>query len=109
MKYSYGKKIYSLIKLLFPFTRSLTGNGNKKTLDEIRKIIPKLKILKFKSGKKVFDWKIPEEWNIEKAYIICPDGKRIADYKESNLNVVNYSVPIRKKMDLNALKKKSFT
>jgi aminopeptidase-like protein len=108
MKNSYGKKIYSLIKLLFPFTRSLTGDGNKKTLDEIKKIIPKLKILKFKSGTKVFDWKIPEEWNIKKAYIICPDGKRIADYKESNLNVVNYSVPIRKKMDLNALKKKIF-
>ena len=28
-----------------------------------------MKIKKIKSGTKVFDWKIPEEWNVKKAFL----------------------------------------
>ena len=54
-------KYYNIAKKkLFPITRSLTGNGVKKTLKIIQKELPKLKIKKIKSGTKVFDWNIPE-------------------------------------------------
>ena len=108
MNKNIGKKIFDLIKRLYPICRSLTGNGNKKTLNIIKKIIPKLKILKFKSGTKVFDWKIPDEWNVNDAYIISPKGKKIANFKNNNLHLVNYSIPIKKKISLKNLKKKIF-
>jgi len=41
-----------------------------------------------------FDWTVPKEWNI-KTYIKNLNGQRIVDFRDSNLHVVNYSVPIR--------------
>jgi aminopeptidase-like protein len=45
MKDIENKSIYNLIKKLYPINRSLTGNGNRITLNIIRDIIPELKIL----------------------------------------------------------------
>jgi len=91
------KKFYELAKnKLFPITRSLTGKGVKDTLEIIKKEFPRLKIKKIKSGTKVFDWKIPDEWNISKAYVIDKKGKRIIDFKNHNLHVVGYSIPVNK-------------
>ena len=43
-------KYYNIAKTkLFPLTRSLTGNGVKKTLQFIQKELPKLKIKKISS------------------------------------------------------------
>ena len=64
-----GKKIYQLIKDLWPINRSLTGNGNRETLSKLKKINPKLIKYEVPSGKKVFDWKIPLEWNVKKAFL----------------------------------------
>ena len=83
-----GEKILNLIKKLYPINRSLTGPGNLETLKMIKNIIPNLKILKFKSGKKVFDWKIPPEWSVKSAYIIDPSGKKIADFKKNNFSIL---------------------
>ena len=91
------KKYYNIAKTkLFPITRSLTGNGVKKTLKIIRKEHPKLKIKKIKSGTKVFDWNIPEEWNVTDAYVIDKYNNRIIDFKKNNLHLVGYSIPIKK-------------
>ncbi len=91
------KKFYDLAKnKLFPITRSLTGKGVKDTLGIIKKEFPRLKIKKIKSGTKVFDWKIPDEWNISDAYVIDKKGKRIIDFKNHNLHVVGYSTPVNK-------------
>ena len=60
----------NLIKLgrkLFPLNRSLTGTDNLKTLNILKNNTSRLKIKKFKSGKKVYDWKIPDEWNVLEA------------------------------------------
>jgi len=90
-------KYYNIAKTkLFPITRSLTGNGVKKTLKIIQKELPKLKIKKFKSGTKVFDWNIPEEWNVTDAYVIDKYNNRIIDFKKNNLHLVGYSIPIKK-------------
>jgi aminopeptidase-like protein len=91
------KKYYNVAKIkLFPLTRSLTGNGVKKTLNIIQKELPKLKIKKFKSGTKVFDWNIPEEWNVTDAYVIDKYNNKIIDFKKNNLHLVGYSIPIKK-------------
>ncbi len=91
------KKYYNIAKIkLFPITRSLTGNGVKKTLNIIQKELPKLKIKRFKSGTKVFDWNIPEEWNVKDAYVIDKYNNKIIDFKKNNLHLVGYSTPIKK-------------
>jgi aminopeptidase-like protein len=90
-------KYYNLGKnILFPICRSITGNGTKKTLRIIKKNIPKLKILKIKSGTKVFDWRIPSEWNIKDAYILDKDRSKIVDFKKNNLHIVGYSHPVNR-------------
>ena len=48
-------KIIKFIKKIFPHNRSLTGDGNRKTLFEIKKILKNLKVIQYKSGDKVFD------------------------------------------------------
>jgi aminopeptidase-like protein len=65
------------MKQLFPFNRSLTGEGTLKTLKVIQKILPKLKIKNIKSGEKVFDWIVPDEWNVKEAYIQYKKKKKL--------------------------------
>ena len=81
---------------LYPIHRTITGKGVVKTLKIIQKKIPGLKIKSFKSTAKVFDWNIPYEWNLKKAYIANLDGKKIIDYKKNNFHIINYSRPINK-------------
>ena len=93
------RKLIKLGKKLFPINRSLTGKGSLKTLKIIRSEIPNLKIKKFKSGKKVYDWKIPSEWNAYDAYVKNKRGRKIIDFKKNNLHLVGYSKPIKKKIN----------
>ena len=86
------KKFYLLGKnILFPICRSLTGNGNRKTLFKIKNLFPDLRIKKVKSGTKAFDWKIPPEWNVTDAFILDKFNKKIIDFKENNLSLLGYS------------------
>ena len=57
------------LKDLFYLNRSITGKDTLKTLNYFKKINNEFKIIKFKSGTKVFDWQIPLEWNVNDAYI----------------------------------------
>jgi aminopeptidase-like protein len=91
------KKFYKLAKNeLFPICRSITGNGVRKTLKIIKKNFPKLKIHEIPSGTKVFDWNVPPEWNIDDAYVIDKNNKKIIDFKKNNLHLIGYSTPINK-------------
>jgi aminopeptidase-like protein len=90
-------EIKHYLEKLFPITRSLSGDGNKKTLEILSEIFP-IKIKKYPSGKKVFDWKIPEEWNIKDGWIKNSKGEKIVDFKKNNLHVVGYSIPVHKKV-----------
>lgn len=92
-------------KEIFPYHRSLTGTGTLKTLLFIKKKINnKFKIKSVKSGKKVFDWKIPLEWSIKKAAINY-EGKKIIDISDNNLHILQYSKPFKGKLSYNKLKK----
>jgi aminopeptidase-like protein len=89
-----GSEMMEYARRLFPICRSLTGDGVRETLRIIKEICGDLEVYEVPTGTKVFDWEIPEEWNIRDAYIIDPDGKKIADFKENNLHVMGYSPPL---------------
>ena len=90
-----NNQIFNFAKKIIRFPRSLSGEGVRKTLREVKNVLPNLKIKSFKSGEKVFDWKIPLEWEVKDAFIINPDGKKMCDYKINNLHLVGYSTPVK--------------
>ena len=96
-------------KDLYPICRSITGKGTEETLKYFKKLNPEFKIINFKSGSRVFDWKIPKEWNIKNSYIQHESGKKYAEFKKSNLHVVGYSTPINKWMSKKKLLENIFT
>ena len=104
-----GNQIYNFACKLWPLNRSLTGDGVRKTLLNISKKIPNLKIKSVASGTKVFDWTIPKEWYVKEAYIITPDGEKICDFSKNNLHLVGYSKPFKGKLELKDLKKNLFS
>ncbi len=101
------KNTFNLEKVfdeLFPICRSITGDGYRKSFNIINKFIP-FKKYKYQTGKKVFDWKIPNEWNVKDAYIKNLKNKKIIDFKQNNLHLMNYSTPVNKIMSLSKLNK----
>ena len=99
---------YKLAKKIIPLNRTLIGKGNFLTLKILKTINQNLKIKKIRCGTKVFDWKIPNEWVVNKAYIIDPKGNKIFDYSKNNLRLMGYSKKISRILNLNQLKKKLF-
>ncbi|WP_293893649.1 DUF4910 domain-containing protein [Flavobacterium sp.] len=77
---------------LFPINRSLTGNGVRQTFDILKEIIDFV-ITEVPSGTNAFDWIVPREWNVNQAYIITPNGEKIADFSVNNLHLIGYSIP----------------
>jgi aminopeptidase-like protein len=94
-----GNEMYRLIAELFPICRSITGNGVRETLRIIRNHIS-IEVHNVPTGTQVFDWTVPREWNIKDAYVRNSRGERVIDFRKSNLQVLNYSVPIKARMSL---------
>ena len=103
-----GQEIYRLVSELYPICRSITGNGVRQTLNILKQKIP-LEIHEIPTGTQVFDWAVPKEWNVTDAYIKDSRGKRVVDFNQSNLHVVSYSIPVKKKMSLSELKPHLFS
>ena len=104
-----GKRMYEFASRIFPYNRSITGEGVRQTLSDISDYIAssgtELKISSVPSGTQVFDWTVPKEWKIREAYIEDEKGDHIIDMKESNLHVLGYSTPVDEWVDLDELKK----
>ena len=101
-----SKKYYFFAKNeLQTIYRSLTGRGNYQTLKLIKKKFTGLKIKYFNSGDKVFDWTVPQEWNVNDAYILDKYNKKIIDFKKNFLHLVGYSKKIDKVVSKNELLK----
>ncbi len=91
-----GFEMYEWVRHLFPLCRSITGSGNRETLNFFKSKIPEMNILSFPTNKKVFDWVIPEEWNIRDAFVADTKGNKIIDFKQNNLHLMGYSSPVDK-------------
>ena len=100
---SEGKNIYKLVEDLYPICRSITGNGVRESLQIIKSHLPNLKLHEVPTGKKCFDWTIPDEWNVNDAYVKNEAGEKIIDFKINNLHLVNYSIPINEIFSLEEL------
>jgi aminopeptidase-like protein len=98
-----GKEIYELIEALYPICRSITGNGFRESMRILKDHVP-LELHEVPSGTHVFDWVVPKEWNIRDAYVKNSMGEKIVDFNKSNLHVLNYSVPVNRKLKLEELK-----
>src|ERR1700730_6155979 len=94
-----GQELHRFATELYPICRSITGNGIRRTLGLIQGRIP-LELCEVPSGTPVFDWTVPKEWNIRDAYIKRADGKRVVDFRQHNLHVLNYSTPVQATMPL---------
>lgn len=103
-----GREMYQFIAELYPVCRSITGNGLRETLRRIGQHIP-LQMHEVPSGTAVFDWTVPKEWNIKDAYVKNARGELVIDFRQSNLHVMNYSVPVRRLMALDELRPHLFT
>jgi aminopeptidase-like protein len=104
-----GNEIHDFAKKLWPLNRSITGEGVRATLEQIRRHLPALKIKSIPSGTAVFDWKIPKEWIVNEAYIISPNGKKICDFSVNNLYLLGYSSAFEGKVSLDELKEHLYT
>lgn len=98
-----GDKMYALAQELWPICRSISGDGIRHSIKLIKKYLPDLKVVEVDSGTQVFDWVIPQEWNINDAFVANSSGERIIDFKKNNLHVVGYSIPVDMTVDLDEL------
>lgn len=97
-----------LFDKLFPIARSITGKGYRKSIKLLSKYVP-FKFINYKSGKKIYSWLVPKEWNIDDAYVLDQKGKKVIDFKKNNLSVVYYSQPINKTLNLKNLNKNLYS
>jgi aminopeptidase-like protein len=103
-----GAKSYAIVEALYPICRSITGDGIRTSLRLLEETVP-LELREVRSGTQVFDWNVPKEWNIRDAYIKDSEGARVVDFQRCNLHVLNYSVPVRRKMSLAEVRPHLFT
>jgi aminopeptidase-like protein len=96
------KQLEDLFDKLWPICRSLAGPGYRESLDILRDCIP-FNYIDFKSGEKVFDWVVPQEWHPHEAYLEGPDGRRYADFSKNNLHLLGYSESYNGRMPLKNL------
>jgi aminopeptidase-like protein len=103
-----GAEALELMQRLYPLCRSLTGDGVRGTFDVLEQEIP-ITRTEVPSGTRVFDWIIPDEWNLRDAYIATADGTRVVDVRDSNLHVVSYSEPVLTRLPLAELRERLYS
>jgi aminopeptidase-like protein len=95
--------MHRLIVELYPVCRSITGDGMRTSLLRIKECVG-LTLHEVPTGTRVFDWLVPREWNIRNGYIRNSRGETVVDFRNSNLHVMSYSVPVKARMPLSELR-----
>ncbi len=103
-----GQEMHDLMAELYPICRSITGDGMRQSLAILARHIP-LQLVEVPSGTAVFDWIVPKEWNIRDAYVKNAAGEKIIDFQQHTLHVLNYSVPIHRRVTLEELQEHLFS
>ncbi len=107
---SLEERIEKVFADLFPINRSLTGKGVYETFNYLLENFSLNGELKsIPSGTQVFDWVVPDEWNINDGYILNGAGEKIIDFKDSNLHVMSYSAPVDKIVNADELRNHIYT
>ena len=114
MDMAHGQAIYDFAEKIFPYCRSITGDGVRRTIADIKKYVESetdvsLEVYGIPSGPQVFDWTVPKEWAIREAYIENEAGERIIDMNVNNLHVVGYSISVDEWIELEELKEYIYT
>jgi aminopeptidase-like protein len=92
-----------LFDSLFPLCRSITGPGIQQTLAILSEVLP-LELVKVPSGSRIDTLTVPDEWHVREARLTGPDGKVYADFKRTNLSIVNFSTGIDRILSLEELR-----
>ena len=103
-----GQALHDRARRLFPICRSITGDGVRQTLRVVQEHVD-LRIHEVPTGTPVFDWTVPQEWNIRDAWVKDQSGRRVVDFHASSLHVLNYSVPIHTRIPLAELQPHLFS
>ena len=98
-----GNAMHALMQRMYPICRSITGEGLRSTLEILKEELP-LECHHVASGTRTYDWTINDEWNVRDAYIADKDGRRVVDFREHNLHLVGYSIPVQATMTLEQLR-----
>jgi aminopeptidase-like protein len=99
-----GDEMHEWARELFPICRSITGDGVRQTLRFINGLLSnRLTLHEVPSGTQAFDWAVPREWNIREAWIRDQTGRTVVDFRQSNLHVVGYSIPVDQTLTLEEL------
>jgi aminopeptidase-like protein len=104
-----GEELYKLVAELYPICRSITGDGVRRTLEIVDRELGGLEVTEVPTGTPVLDWTVPREWNVRDAWVADAAGRRVIDFRASNLHLLGYSVPVRATMPLAELKGHLFT
>ncbi len=103
-----GQEMYRFIERAYPICRSITGDGVRETLAMAAEIAP-LEVHEVATGTPVLDWSVPKEWNVREAWIKDPRGDKVLDFRDHNLHLLSYSVPVHRRMPLSELREHLFT
>ncbi len=99
-----GHELHRRVAELLPIPRSLTGDGVRRTLAVLGGWCEGLAVHEVPTGTPVFDWEVPQEWNLRRATLTAPDGTVVADTDTTPLAVVGYSEPVRAELSLEQLR-----
>ena len=103
-----GAALHDFARRLYRVARSLTGDGVRETLRQIRQELGpaghRLTVHEVRTGTPLLDWTAPREWNLRQAWIRGPQGEFVAHTRDHGLAVVGYSVPISTRLTLEQLK-----
>ena len=103
-----GRQVHDLARKLYPICRSITGEGIRETLRVLKEYVP-FTVHEIATGTPVFDWVVPEEWNVRDAWIKNVRGEKVVDLQKNNLHLLQYSIPVSQRMSLAELKSHLFT
>lgn len=102
------RQMRATLDAAFPIHRSMTGDGVRATLRLVGATLP-IEVHEVPSGTPVLDWTVPKEWSVRDAYVADTAGRRVIDLQASNLHLLSYSLPVRKRVSLDELQEHLFS
>jgi aminopeptidase-like protein len=103
-----GAEMYRFVERAFPICRSITGDGVRETLAMAAETAP-VEVHEVATGTPVLDWTVPREWNVRDAWIKGPGGDKVVDFRDHNLHLLGYSVPVHRRLPLAELREHLFS